>query len=636
MGEASVYQATAPTPRAMLSVWLGDAERVFFSGDGVGINGDMPCGIRARLAALLSAGAFLHAAEKEEKCKDEFTNKAVLMLKKAASDMTREKELRLWDGEYRAMVSFEAYYLLLLLLPLIHRSAVDKDTKKHLYTVLCDAWVQADECGSEGETALPYLSAFAELLSLDAEHAASGRCRYTALFRALAEAAGAIARGKASEAEAMYRFLCRRVDSFLEGREEDEATGAVPPAPALDLLACLTAIAYRSDDRAFVERLLRRARAYFSASGAPLFPVSEALSGGVRRLFFLLAYISGDEASPPTTPVAFLPLSEDGTLRFALTGFFLSLADKITPFDGLLPYVGAQKAETGDAYLFGRHRTAAFLPNADGAPLLLGATGTPAFVRVGLSPMLYGSRGEIRLFSEKTTEMKGGFLSYGTWLCDQDRGSVREACVYLSERPAVSVHLAVAALPDDETVLLLGSATAKRPLLLTHLSPLCLSVDAGDARQSYYFGGERHTKKQLLKRGGRTVAVGTHCLFSDALGVVSSQEMQLSLRGAEEGGCDCIMFGSGGETGTAPASVSAGEEIGAAAAAFAVGSIRRTYALQESFLTLDGLPAGIKSVSCVAANRKRYTLLFNLTPEPFLWEGYTLESGEAVLLSWDR
>ena len=145
----------------------------------------------------------------------------------------------------------------------------------------------------------------------------------------------------------------------------------------------------------------------------------------------------------------------------------------------------------------------------------------------------------------------------------------------------------------------------------------------------YYYADAKHPRRVLRRREGDG-EVGCYLNIDDALGIVTNRPMTL-LRG--DGGRHDTFFvlaEGGGRR------IEAGETLSSVALAGALGGIRKTRALQESFLTLSALPDGVYSASAIGANRKRYTLLFNLSGKDFLWEGRTVENGSTALLVWSR
>ncbi len=214
---------------------------------------------------------------------------------------------------------------------------------------------------------------------------------------------------------------------------------------------------------------------------------------------------------------------------------------------------------------------------------------------------------------------KGGFLVSGSvvvWEGDTPGNAP------VSETPRIRSTFAVAALPDDETVLCVEALSALTDTV-TDASALSFSFPM-DEKRVLYANEKRKTYRR--KTAPYTDTLGSYLNIEDELGIVTNAPMRLTV---------------GGNLATVSPSASLcafrkGDNISRAAAVLTVGGIRRTRAACDTFLTLEGLPAGILSASAVAANRKRYTLLLNTTDDPFVWDARTVPPQQAVLLSWDR
>lgn len=216
--------------------------------------------------------------------------------------------------------------------------------------------------------------------------------------------------------------------------------------------------------------------------------------------------------------------------------------------------------------------------------------------------------------------MKGGFLLHATRDFSTGLfGDVDPRAVRLAHE-----HVAYAVLPDDETALLIAVADADVDGYVTSSAGLCLRVNPTDGGV-YYYADARHAQKPLRKREGDG-DVGCYLNVGDRLGIVTSLPMTLTRGDGKTPDEFSILYKNEGRR------VSQGERLYSFSAALAVGGIRKTRALAEGFLTLDALPSGVFSASAMAANRKRYTLLYNLSGEDFLWEDRTVENGNAVLL----
>lgn len=218
------------------------------------------------------------------------------------------------------------------------------------------------------------------------------------------------------------------------------------------------------------------------------------------------------------------------------------------------------------------------------------------------------------------TAMKGAFLLHATrefstgLFGDGDPSAARIA----HERVAYAV------LPDDETALLIAVADADADSYVAASAGLCLRVNPSDGGV-YYYADAKHAQKPLRKREGDG-DVGCYLNIDDRLGIVTSLPMTLTRGDGKSPDEFSILSKSEGRR------VSHGERLYAFSAALAIGGIRKTRALAEGFLTLDALPVGVFTASAMAANRKRYTLLYNLSGEDFSWEDRTVKNGDAVLL----
>ena len=222
-------------------------------------------------------------------------------------------------------------------------------------------------------------------------------------------------------------------------------------------------------------------------------------------------------------------------------------------------------------------------------------------------------------------EMKGGFCVI---LCREHRTALYGNGDTKDRLTVAKEHIAFAALPDDETVLVISVTKAKNRCYLSENTGLSLFVPVRD-EGVYYYADARHPRRMLRRREGDG-AVGEYLNIDDAFGIVANRPMTL-LRG-DDGRPDLFSFASaeGGRYFEKDAVLSSVSLAGA------LGGIRKTRALQESFLTLSALPDGVYSASAIAANRKRYTLLYNLSGKDFLWEGRTVENGKTALLVWSR
>lgn len=222
-------------------------------------------------------------------------------------------------------------------------------------------------------------------------------------------------------------------------------------------------------------------------------------------------------------------------------------------------------------------------------------------------------------------EMKGGFslrlrrLHRTSLYGDGDR----ENCLTVAEE-----HVAFAALPEDETVLVISVTKAKNNSYLSENTGLSLFVPVRD-EGVYYYADARHPRRMLRRREGDG-EVGEYLNIDDAFGIVANRPMMLSRGGLDRPDAFSFASAEGGRY------VEAGEILSSVSLAGALGGIRKTRALQESFLTLSALPSGVYSASVIGANRKRYTLLYNLSGKDFLWEGRTVEDGKTALLVWSR
>lgn len=211
---------------------------------------------------------------------------------------------------------------------------------------------------------------------------------------------------------------------------------------------------------------------------------------------------------------------------------------------------------------------------------------------------------------------KGGFLAY-----QKERVSPQNDTL-----PRIAtLFRATAVLPDDETVLTLSLCRADTPMRILALDDRLYTLSP-DLSRVYYYGDAKRT---LGARAERYTNVGNYLNIADRIGIVSQSPMTVT---ADTDGQRHISLA---RTDT-PIRPHTGDVLFHTAAAVAVGGIRRTRALADTFLTLDGLPHGILSVSAVAANRKRYTLLYNVTGAPFIWEDHTVAPETAALLAWDR
>lgn len=212
---------------------------------------------------------------------------------------------------------------------------------------------------------------------------------------------------------------------------------------------------------------------------------------------------------------------------------------------------------------------------------------------------------------------KGGFL---TFLKERVSPLNGEASPKL-----VTLFRATAVLPDDETALTLSFCRADTSARILAADDRLYTLSPDLARVYYY----ADAKRTLGARADRHTSVGCYLNIADRIGIVSHSPMTVTAD--TDGQRHVSLYRT-----DLPLRTRRGEAVFHTAAAIAVGGIRRTRALADTFLTLDGLPRGILSVSAVAANRKRYTLLYNVTDTPFVWEDHTVAPETAVLLAWDR
>lgn len=277
------------------------------------------------------------------------------------------------------------------------------------------------------------------------------------------------------------------------------------------------------------------------------------------------------------------------------------------------------------AFLSGKQRTAGFVYREDNAPFL-GFYPTDCTDFLHSEPLFNhivfaDGRTLCRPERHNMLTYKGGFLVYG------------ETTFHIGDLPFSDDHIApcaarsafaMAILPDDETVLILEEAHAALPANIASASALSYSLPPTEAKRLFYYDDvKKHiSPKPSAQNCGRYINI------EDKLGIVADAPMTLEVTG-----------GGDVHIAVSPLSDTFAEKnqlLYRVAAAAAVGGIRRTRALSETFLTLDALPEGVRAVSCVAANRKRYTLLYNLSDTTFSWNDRIVESGEAVLLAWDR
>lgn len=222
-------------------------------------------------------------------------------------------------------------------------------------------------------------------------------------------------------------------------------------------------------------------------------------------------------------------------------------------------------------------------------------------------------------------EVKGGF---SLRLCRLHSTALykegdRESSLVIAEE-----HIAYAALPDDETVLMISVTKAKNRSFISESTGLSISVPVSDDGV-YYYADAKHPRRIVRRRDGDG-EVGCYLNIDDAMGIVTSRPMTLTRGDGERPDVFSVASEGGGRR------VEAGDVLSSVSLAGALGGIRKTRALQEGFLTLSALPDGVYSASAVGANRKRYTLLYNLSGKDFLWEGRTVENGRTALLVWSR
>ncbi len=353
--------------------------------------------------------------------------------------------------------------------------------------------------------------------------------------------------------------------------------------------------------------------------GSPFFSASASQSAFFQKAAPFFYALRGKTELVRCQPEEKELRSPQGCFDYAFSSFlFVLAAQKRRSFGGAFSLPTPQSLESeASILLLGKQRRLGFSANT--AELFFGTSESRFSLSVAPIISLFSDCARVTPQNARLSSMKGGFLSYGTCRVDADAGEAGSG-VSLGR-----LSYAYAALPDDETLLFLSSFTAERSFTSRALSPLALRVLDPTSEASYYYGGERHSRARLLKKP--PLSIGKHCQMSDKLGLVTTSELALTL--GEEG--DLLLPASMCE----PRPWHMGEES-SFDGAVAVGSVRRTYALLDQLLTLSGLPRGVKSVSAVAANRKRYTLLYNLSDAPFLWEGHALPSGNAVLLAWDR
>ena len=188
--------------------------------------------------------------------------------------------------------------------------------------------------------------------------------------------------------------------------------------------------------------------------------------------------------------------------------------------------------------------------------------------------------------------------------------------------------LAYAALPDGETALMISVTRMKNTAYISENTGLSLCVPTKESG-AYYYADAKHPRRILRRREGDG-EVGCYLNIDDTLGVVTSCPMTLTRGEGNEPDRFSAVAAEGKRH------FAAGDMLSSVSLAVTLGGIRKTRALQESFLTLSALPEGVYSASAVGANRKRYTLLYNLSGRDFLWEGRTVENGKTALLVWSR
>ncbi len=400
-------------------------------------------------------------------------------------------------------------------------------------------------------------------------------------------------------------------------RMQESAAAALVPEELFSFAALLlltTALGGAGSVAPYVSLLL----ACLSADGTPLLGATEWERAFFRMLAPALSAAAGGAAYvlPPTDT-----RSPKGCFALAFAGLLAWIAaQKLTLPPRASAYLAPEESAES-ALLIGRRRTVGF----SGRALLWTLSLSDSRLLLSAAPdlVLCGDTARLSPLRVRLSPMKGGLLARGQATLFADAGAGDTGGVALG-----TLFYAAAALPDDETLIFLSAFRAETRFYAERLSPLTLFVHDAGEEASYYYAGERHARAKLQKKK-EPILLGRHCHMSDAIGVVATGELTLALSASDAG--DAIAPIAEGT----PRLYTAGETV-SFGAAVAAGSVRRTYALADGFLTLDGLPAGVKSVSAVAANRKRYTLLYNLSDAPFEWEGHTLAVGDGVLLAWDR
>ena len=303
------------------------------------------------------------------------------------------------------------------------------------------------------------------------------------------------------------------------------------------------------------------------------------------RLSMLALLLSLTPEAETNAPAPVLPVSEEyGEAEAA----FVRGKQRVATVCGLRHATAVLPSDASDFI------TAAALP-------ALSVCGTTRYVNCGFS----------------LTPYKGGFLTYTKETADPFLDS--------HEPHAVTLYRATAVLPDDETVLYLSFGRCEASTRLSVLEDQLWQLSPDPSRIYYY----ADAKRSLGVRADPKTEVGCYFNVSDRIGVVSHTPMTAV---SEKDGSRRLLLARA----EGPVRIGKGDTLFQSAAAIAVGGIRRTRALADTFLTLDGLPRGILSVSAIAANRKRYTLLYNVTDAPFVWEDHTVAPETAVLLAWDR
>ncbi len=310
-----------------------------------------------------------------------------------------------------------------------------------------------------------------------------------------------------------------------------------------------------------------------------------------------------------------------------MDGIFSILSYKASPSEEMSVATLEHDAPV-TAIVHQKAREASFF--SDGGPRLFfaprrGKTAVEMRFGGGLRPV----NGRVRVEGEEISSVsyKGGFLVYGrTAIYEGDTPGDTP----VSESRRAVTAFAAAVLPDDETVLCLESILEKASdaVLWGPLSFAFSTVGEG----LLYANDKRKTYKP--RANPYTDNLSNYLNIEDEVGAVFDRPLCFTFHRGQGEVYPTAKAPLPAATSDVPSAI--GDAPSHAACVFTVGGIRRTRAATDAFLTLAGLPSGVLSVSAVAANRKRYTLLYNTTDAPFDWDGRSLPPHAAVLLSWDR